>query len=1070
MKNKATKKRSALDEKTRKKRILIIIVSLICLIVSTICLSYTESKICHKNNEQELLEQATIIAEQIPALLENDYYAQLAAAEMKDCRMKAVSMALEDTPDVNHAKGLLTEIANTDDILTLTVYNLNGKKLFRAGEEPEEEYSEEEIVLCGNLLGDDGIDLIAQSVDSYGSIAFTSRILKSTAENYTWFGKNDRYIIQIDYRISPTEMEVLNYFSWINVLQNIPVGYSGFVMAVDESDGTVLSGEIKEDLFNNRQVLRGKNVNDIRIQIEEEENYADLERLKNAFSKPGKIVNLTIEDSSFQAVRVNVDGVLMIAMISEAELFSQIRSELDTRVFLLIIVCSICMLYIYFHIKDSKGTRVKGRFSWDSEFSEKLRAITILSVVSVILLGFFLEALSFTARVYRYSSTKADGVAQLHNSNMAIMNELKAWLSEDYMARCRLAGMIFTFEGEDKLTDEYLVKLAECLDVQYAYIYDETGKLMATNSEFKTGNLDKESPFNVLLEGRREYVEELSYDSKTGKNLQKAGVTLLNNENRCTGMLLIESDADEVDKITDNLGFKSIFDQISLTAGTYVFAVNSTDMSVEFAGLREINKYSPLSFADMGVHVSEFGIDEKKLQDNYLGSLKALGTVYCSAIRVSGDYYFIIMINPVQFAVNPKNILAIVIEMVSVFVFMSALTFISCIGKKDEALEKEVAEDNKEEKEDDSGSEEEKAEEGTRQEAVLAALARFAVKQKPYFDDRWAKDSVKWRDRSQSEKFSISMIFVISYALISIGLQVLIFGETSAWYYCFNGEWGRGINLRSVTVCILAILALTLIKLAVHKLLYFIAKAADEKGETICHLLDSYSGYILFIVGVIVALMCFGVNVKTLSLTGGVAGVVFGIGCQNIVADMLAGILMCFEGVVHAGDFVMFNGYPGIVLSIGVRTTRLKWFGEITVVRNNEFKNYVDYPSEKRNRTIATITVDLHESLERVEAVLRKELPGINKNLCELSGDEVSGPIYRGITDINENGMVLSFSIFCKSPYSRWIYRNLNRELKMMCERNNITLAMHQVVVNEPMDGKLIEAGNFKEEDETEEE
>ena len=46
--------------------------------------------------------------------------------------------------------------------------------------------------------------------------------------------------------------------------------------------------------------------------------------------------------------------------------------------------------------------------------------------------------------------------------------------------------------------------------------------------------------------------------------------------------------------------------------------------------------------------------------------------------------------------------------------------------------------------------------------------------------------------------------------------------------------------------------------------------------------------------------------------------------------------------------------------------------------------------------------------------------------------------------------MVLSFAIFCKGMYYGWLRRALNRELKLMCERNGINLAAQQVVVHEP--------------------
>lgn len=151
-----------------------------------------------------------------------------------------------------------------------------------------------------------------------------------------------------------------------------------------------------------------------------------------------------------------------------------------------------------------------------------------------------------------------------------------------------------------------------------------------------------------------------------------------------------------------------------------------------------------------------------------------------------------------------------------------------------------------------------------------------------------------------------------------------------------------------------------LIRLVGHRLLYMIATAVSAKGETICHLVDSSLGYVLFIAGIFICLANIGVNTTALSLTGGVAGVVFGIGCQNIVADILAGIIMTFEGVVRVGDYVCYKGTYGSVISIGVRTTQIKRYADLTIVRNNELKDFINMTTSNSDTRISIyLNIDL---------------------------------------------------------------------------------------------------------------
>ena len=81
-------------------------------------------------------------------------------------------------------------------------------------------------------------------------------------------------------------------------------------------------------------------------------------------------------------------------------------------------------------------------------------------------------------------------------------------------------------------------------------------------------------------------------------------------------------------------------------------------------------------------------------------------------------------------------------------------------------------------------------------------------------------------------------------------------------------------------------------------------------------------------------------------------------------------------------------------------------------------------------------------------SILEEELPKIHNKLCEISGSEVGGPKYRGVSKITESGVVLSFSIYCKGMYYGWLQRMLNRELKLMCERRDIRIAMNQMVLH----------------------
>lgn len=167
--------------------------------------------------------------------------------------------------------------------------------------------------------------------------------------------------------------------------------------------------------------------------------------------------------------------------------------------------------------------------------------------------------------------------------------------------------------------------------------------------------------------------------------------------------------------------------------------------------------------------------------------------------------------------------------------------------------------------------------------------------------------------------------------------------------------------------------------------------------------------------------------------------------------NILAGIIMTLEGVVRVGDDINYNNEWMVVMSIGVRTTRLKWYGDLRIVRNNDLKNFINYTASNSDmRILIPVCVDLRESLERVEQVIERELPGIRDRVGEKVGTKIKRIEYRGVTSITANGMELSFAIFTQPWCYNYVKFAMTREVKLMCDRNNIRIALPRVVVQEP--------------------
>ena len=137
-------------------------------------------------------------------------------------------------------------------------------------------------------------------------------------------------------------------------------------------------------------------------------------------------------------------------------------------------------------------------------------------------------------------------------------------------------------------------------------------------------------------------------------------------------------------------------------------------------------------------------------------------------------------------------------------------------------------------------------------------------------------------------------------------------------YNIVRGTWVRGINAATVTTCIMLASVVFAVQKLAELFLLRLGKYMNPKGMTICKLIDSGLTYVTTIVMILYALSMFGVNAKTLLNGVGVTALIFTLGANSLIADVLAGLFIIFEGDFTVGDVVVIDGFRGIVQDISM--------------------------------------------------------------------------------------------------------------------------------------------------------
>ncbi|NJO44483.1 MAG: mechanosensitive ion channel [Oscillatoriales cyanobacterium RM2_1_1] len=93
--------------------------------------------------------------------------------------------------------------------------------------------------------------------------------------------------------------------------------------------------------------------------------------------------------------------------------------------------------------------------------------------------------------------------------------------------------------------------------------------------------------------------------------------------------------------------------------------------------------------------------------------------------------------------------------------------------------------------------------------------------------------------------------------------------------------------------------------------------------------------YVLIIIGVIVLLQIWGVDLSSLTIIASALGVGIGFGFQDIAKNFGSGLVLLFERPIQVGDFVEIGEHQGTIERVGARSTVMKTLDEVSIIVPN---------------------------------------------------------------------------------------------------------------------------------------
>lgn len=185
-------------------------------------------------------------------------------------------------------------------------------------------------------------------------------------------------------------------------------------------------------------------------------------------------------------------------------------------------------------------------------------------------------------------------------------------------------------------------------------------------------------------------------------------------------------------------------------------------------------------------------------------------------------------------------------------------------------------------------------------------------------------------------------------------------------------------------------------------------------------------------------LAAIGVNLAPLLASAGVAGVAIGLAAQNIVRDMLNGVLILLEDQFNVGDTIKIAGVSGVVETMTLRKTILRdgSDGTVYVIPNSQITTVANQSADYSIATV-NVSVDFSANPDKVMEML-KQIAADVRTSPDFKDLFVADPQVLGVDAVK--GSELIFPVVFKTRATKQYapVREFKRRVRLALEDNHL--------------------------------
>ncbi len=197
----------------------------------------------------------------------------------------------------------------------------------------------------------------------------------------------------------------------------------------------------------------------------------------------------------------------------------------------------------------------------------------------------------------------------------------------------------------------------------------------------------------------------------------------------------------------------------------------------------------------------------------------------------------------------------------------------------------------------------------------------------------------------------------------------------------------------------------------------------------------------IVLIGVIVILQMLGVNMSWFAISFSAVAILVGLAMKDFLQDLFAGMTILMDKYFTVGDAVEFDGKDGVVIYFTVRTTKIEFLDDHSVL------SVANRNISKIRKLTHLVDIDLPLSYREDIRLVYQTLSAVCERIAEMEGIESCE--FKGTQDFVDSAAIYKIRFFCEPKDRPDIRRAVLKLIQEGLEEANIRIPYRQIDIHQ---------------------